>query len=155
MEEKRFGDYINIAIEREEEAYEFYMDLTTRIEDKAAKDTLTLLADEEKKHKQFLINYRDGNYGASALRMNDPIDYKIAEHLEQPDIIKDMTSADVYLVAAHREQNSYKFYSSLAELHPEGELRDLFKKIAREELRHKEKVEYLYSNAAFPQTDGG
>jgi hypothetical protein len=26
---------------------------------------------------------------------------------------------------------------------------------AGEELRHKEKVEYLYCNAAFPQTDGG
>jgi rubrerythrin len=155
MEEKRLGDYINIAIEREEEAYEFYMDLFTRIEDTAAKDTLKLLAGEEKKHKKFLISYRDGGYGADALRMNDPIDYKIAEHLKQPDIKKDMTSADVYLVAAHREQNSYKFYSSIADLHPEGELRDIFKKIAREELKHKEKVEYLYSNAAFPQTDGG
>jgi len=66
-----------------------------------------------------------------------------------------MTSADVYLVAAHREQNSYKFYSELADLHPEGELKVIFKKIASEELKHKEKVEYLYSNAAFPQTDGG
>jgi hypothetical protein len=28
-------------------------------------------------------------------------------------------------------------------------------RMANEELKHKEKVEYLYSNAAFPQTDGG
>lgn len=155
MEEKRLGDYIDIAIEREEEAYEFYMDLFTRIEDKTAKDTLKLLAGEEKKHKQFLISYREGGFGPDALRMNESIDYKIAEHLQQPDIKKDMPGKDVYLIAAHRELASYNFYTALADLHQQGELRKIFHKIAGEELRHKEKVEYLYSNAAFPQTDGG
>jgi rubrerythrin len=155
MEGKRLGDYIDIAIEREEEAYEFYMDLFTRLEDKSAKDALRLLANEEKKHKQFLMNYRDGGYGAEALRMNEPIDYKIAEHLEQPEMKKDMASKDVYLIAAHRELASYNFYTALAELHKQGELRDIFNRIASEELKHKEKVEYLYSNVAFPQTDGG
>ena len=28
-------------------------------------------------------------------------------------------------------------------------------RMANEEKKHKEKVEYLYSNTAFPQTDGG
>jgi rubrerythrin len=40
-------------------------------------------------------------------------------------------------------------------MHPEGELKNLFLKFANEELKHKEKVEYLYCNAAFPQTAGG
>jgi rubrerythrin len=31
----------------------------------------------------------------------------------------------------------------------------LLEKMAQEELRHKEKVEYLYANTAFPQTSGG
>ena len=30
-----------------------------------------------------------------------------------------------------------------------------FEKMSLEELRHKEKVEYLYANTAFPQTSGG
>jgi len=155
MEEKRLGDYINIAIHREEEAYEFYTDLYDRVEDKAARDALNLLAQEERKHKQFLEDYRSGGYGPDALRMNEPVDYKIAEHLKQPDIKQDMASKDVYLIAAHRELNSYHFYTALADLHPEGQLREIFSKMASEELKHKEKVEYLYSNVAFPQTDGG
>ena len=66
-----------------------------------------------------------------------------------------MKSTDVFLVAAHRELDSYNFYTGLAGLHPEGELKRIFLRIANEELKHKEKVEYLYANAAFPQTDGG
>ena len=43
----------------------------------------------------------------------------------------------------------------LAELQPAGELKKLLSKLAQEELAHKEKAEYLYCNAAFPQTDWG
>ena len=46
MEEKRLGDYIDIAIQREEEAYEFYMEMLTKVQDKAAKEALQLLAGE-------------------------------------------------------------------------------------------------------------
>ncbi|MGC9323859.1 MAG: ferritin family protein [Desulfomonilia bacterium] len=155
MEQKRLGDYIDIAIQREIEAFEFYTNLSEKVEDKGAIDALKLLAGEEKKHRAFLEKYRDGGFGAEGLRMNHPLDYKIAEHMEIPDVRKNMESKDVYLVAAHRELNSYNFYKGLADLHPEGELKDIFTKIASEELKHKEKVEYLYTNTAFPQTDGG
>jgi rubrerythrin len=155
MEQQRLGDYINIAIRREEEAYAFYMDLLYRLVDEGAKEALKLLANEEKKHKEFLEKYRDGGFGENALRMNHPIDYKIAEHMVSPDITKDMQPKDVFLVAAHREMNSYNFYMGLAGLHSDGELKEIFLRIASEELKHKEKVEYLYTNAAFPQTDGG
>ena len=155
MEQRKLGDYIDIAIQREEEAYAFYTDLLANVLDQSAKDALTLLANEEKKHKAFLVNYRDGGYGAGSLRLNQPIDYKVAEHMDKPDIKKDMKSKDVFLVAAHRELNSYNFYMGLAGLHGEGELKDIFTKMASEELKHKEKVEYLYANAAFAQTDGG
>lgn len=155
MEQRRLGDYIDIAIQREEEAHQFYTDLLGNVRDASAKDALTLLANEEKKHKAFLVSYRDGGFGANALQLSHPIDYKVAEHMDRPDIQKDLQSKEVFLIAAHRELNSYNFYMGLADLHPEGELREIFRKMASEELKHKEKVEYLYANAAFAQTDGG
>lgn len=155
MEEKKLGSYIEIAILREQEAYDFYTGLIANAQDAAAKDALSLLAGEEKKHKAFLESYRDGGFGENALRLSHPIDYRIAEHMDKPDISKDMRSRDVFLVAAHRELNSYNFYKGLADMHPEGQLRQVFLKMAGEELNHKEKVEYLYSNASFAQTDGG
>jgi len=155
METKKLGSLIDIAIEREEEAYDFYMGLSGRIEDESVKETLKFLAREEEKHKEFLVDYRDGRYGADALRVADVVDYKIAEYLEEPDIKKDMDSKDVYLVAAHRELQSYNFYKALADLHPDGQAKTMLLKMANEEMKHKEKVEYLYSNTAFPQTAGG
>ena len=155
MKQAKVADIIETAIRREEEAYAFYMDIFERVTEKSVQDTLTFIAEEEKKHRAFLVNYRDGGYGADALRMSDAVDYKIAEHLEEPDVKQSMRSEEVYLVAAHRELRSYNFYTELANLHPEGELHTILRKIASEELKHKEKMEYLYANTAFPQTAGG
>ena len=40
-------------------------------------------------------------------------------------------------------------------MHPGGEVKEILLGMARQEMRHKEKVEYLYSNTAFTQTAGG
>ena len=155
MTDKQVVEVIELAIKREEEAFAFYTDILGRVTDSGVKDTLEFIAGEEKKHRDFLVKYRDGGYGVDALRMNDPIDYKIAEYLEEPEVSDEMRSEDVYLVAAHRENRSYHFYTDLANLHTQGELNEMLQKIASEELKHKEKMEYLYANTAFPQTSGG
>ena len=155
MEDRKLVDYIDIAIKREIEAFDFYRGLIDRVEDQSARYALEQLAAEEKKHREFLEAYKAGKLGDQALRLTQVIDYKIAEHLEKPDIKKSLESKDVYLVAAFREQNSYNFYAGLAAVHPEGGVKDILLRMANEELRHKEKVEYLYTNTAFPQTDGG
>ncbi len=91
----------------------------------------------------------------NSLRMSDVVDYKIAQYVDAPDIDKNMETRDVYLVAAHREMNSYNFYKGLSEMQPAGEVKDMLLRMANEEMKHKEKVEYLYANTAFPQTQGG
>ena len=152
---KRVADILEIAIKREEDAYDFYMDILSKVVDETAKDTLRFVAGEEEKHKAFWVNYRDGKFGDMALRMSDVVEYKIAEYLEEPEVDEDSKPEAVYLVAAHREARSHQFYTEMANLHAEGEPRDMLLKMANEELKHKEKMEYLYSNTAFPQTSGG
>ena len=155
MQHKSLESLLNVAIAREEAAYAFYRELQERIVDKEVKDTLGFLAGEEQKHRDFLVRYKAGQIGAGAMQLTEVIDYKIAEHLDLPDPKKDMDSEEVYLVAAHRELAAYNFYKDLANLHPEGETKDMLLKMANQELKHKEKVEYLYANTAFPQTAGG
>jgi rubrerythrin len=155
VEDKRLSELINMAIKREEEAYAFYTNLCEKVEDQNVKDTVEWIAGEEKKHKEFLIRYRDGKYGSTNLRLSDVVYYKIAEHQQEPEIETGMGSEEVYLVASHRELRSFKFYTELAELHPEGETKIMLSRMANEELKHKEKMEYLYTNTAYPQTSGG
>ena len=155
MKDLQLSEVLDKAIQREEEAYQFYMDILDHIEDKSVKEAIEWVAGEEKKHKDFLVNYREGRYGSDSLRMSDVVHYKIAEHQEEPEVTKDMRREDVFLVASHRELKSYNFYTELAELHPRGDTREMLIRIANEELKHKEKMEYLYANTAFPQTAGG
>ena len=156
MLDEKLLEYINIAIAREEEAYRFYTDLAGKVNDASAQETLVWISGEEKKHKAFLEKFRAEGAGPEAMRLSEVVYYKIAEHLEEPEAETDMAREEVFLVASHRELRSFKFYSELAALYDEGEaVRDMLVKIANEELKHKEKMEYLYANTAFPQTDGG
>ena len=155
MADPKLSEIIAMAIKREEDAYAFYMDLNGKLNDPDVKDTIEWIAGEEKKHKEFLVGYRDGGYAPEVLQLK-PVRYlKIAEHQKEPEIEAGMRSEDVFLAASHRELRSYHFYTELAELHGEGEIKTVLQKMANEELKHKEKMEYLYTNTAFPQTDGG
>ena len=146
---------IDLAIQREEEAHNFYLNLCNLVGDKAAKDTLKYLAEEEAGHKAFLVKCKEQMSCDVALRPDLPVDYKVAEHLRQPDVKKNMNSEEVFLVAANREVNAHNFYKGLADLYPKGPVKKLLLRMANEEMKHKEKVEYLYTNTAFPQTQGG
>jgi len=148
--------YINIAIAREEEAFRFYTDLAGKVAEDAARDTLLWISEEEKKHKAFLVKFRADGVGPEALRLTDVVYYNIAEHLEEPKVEEDMTRSEIFLVASHRELRSYNFYTEMAALYDEGDaVYEMLTKIANEELKHKERMEYLYANTTFPQTDGG
>jgi rubrerythrin len=155
MEARSLQNLIEKAIKNEEEARTFYLGLFDLVQDPLAKETLEYLAGEELTHKEFLLAYLKGDKKFTALAMDEPIDYHIAQYADMPDLKKNMNSSEVYLVAAHRELTSYNFYKGLAEAQPSGEVKDMLLKMANQELKHKEKVEYLYSNTAFPQTAGG
>ena len=102
-----------------------------------------------------LEQYRQGELKSGVLSQGQVIDYKIAEHFDQPEISPDMQLKDVFLLAANREMHSHKLYLALAGLHPTGEAKRLLEELASQELEHKHKVESLYTQVAFPQTDGG
>ena len=155
MSQRQLSEIIDTAIRREEEAYAFYMELHGRMSEPAVRDALEWIAGEEKKHKAFLVDYRDGRLGPDALKMQDAVDHKVAEYLNEPEAAEDMGHHQAFLLAAHREKRSHDFYQALADHHPDSEVAQILRRMASEELRHKEKMEYLYANAAFPQTDGG
>ena len=66
-----------------------------------------------------------------------------------------MELKEVLLLAANREKAAHELYASLAEIHPNGQIQHLLKDLADQELQHKRRLETLYTEVAFPQTDGG
>ena len=71
---------VDTAIAREEEAYAFYTELRERVSDPAAREAIQWVAGEEVRHKEFLVRYRAGEFGAAALRLSEVVATRIAEH---------------------------------------------------------------------------
>jgi rubrerythrin len=143
------------AIEKEIESQRLYEDLSRKVTQAAARDAFITLRREEEGHEELLRRYLRGELGDGGLGKEQVLDYKIAEYLEQPEITPGMGLAEVFLAAANREKASHEFYLSLAKAHPKGRVRSLLEQLAAQELGHKHKVEFLYNEVAFPQTDGG
>jgi len=88
MNNKTLEAILQKAIGNEEAAFRFYMNLYHAVEDKAAKSTLVFLADEERKHRDYLIKYRDGVYPENALTVAEEGAAKMREFEEKPEIKK-------------------------------------------------------------------
>ena len=143
------------AIQKEIGSRLLYINLSQKMSDKAAKDAFQELARQEQGHQNWLGQYLRGELKEGALSSGQVIDYKIAEHFDQPEISPDMRLKDTFLLAANREKSSHEFYLGLARIHPAGEVKRLLEGLASQELAHKQRVEFLYTEVAFPQTDGG
>ena len=76
---------VDTAIAREEEAYRFYTELLERVSEPAARDAIQWVAEEEVRHKAFLVRYRAGEFGAGALRLSEVVATRIAEHMAEPE----------------------------------------------------------------------
>ena len=143
------------AIEKEVNARLLYVSLSQKVNDQTAKDAFQELAQQEQGHQNLLERYLRGEFKEGTLSHGQVIDYKIAEQLDQPELSIDMKLQDVFMLAANREKVSHEFYLSLAQIHPAGEMKRLLVELAAQELEHKQRVEFLYTEVAFPQTNGG
>ena len=148
-------EILDLAILKEIEAQKAYTDLCGKTESQSAREAFQTLVIQEKQHQTLLENYRSGLLTEGTLRMEHPCDFHIAERFAKPGPAAGMDLKDAFLFAADREKDSHEFYLKLAHLHARGEVRDLLEKLASQELEHKTAVEFLFTEVAFPQTDGG
>jgi rubrerythrin len=143
------------AIQKEVDSQRLYTDLGQKARDDTARYAFSDLVKQEQGHQRLLERYLKGELGEGALSKGHTVDYKIAEHLDQADITPEMKLNQVFLLAARREKAAHEFYLGLAGLHPAGEVKHLIERLAAQELEHKQRVESLYTDVAFPQLDGG
>ena len=155
MTQLTLREVLEKAIQKEVEAQHLYSDLGRKVTDKAAKDVFQELTLQEQGHQNLLEQYLRGEIAEGALSSGEAIDYKIAERLDQPEISSDMKLKDIFLLAANREKLSHEFYLRFAQIHPSGKVKRLIEGLAVQELKHKQRVEFLFTEVAFPQTDGG
>jgi rubrerythrin len=62
---------------------------------------------------------------------------------------------DVLDKAIQKEIEAQRLYTDLSQKVKDNSARTVFQDLARQELGHKQRIESLYTEVAFPQTDGG
>ncbi len=139
---------IQSAITQEEMSHDFYLRLADLVSHQETKDILEFLAKDELEHKAFLMSC----FTSQGCKLTgEAKNVHLAEMLEAPAINPDLSPKEALVIAMKREEGSHRFYQTLAALQPPGEIQAFLEKMAQAELKHKEKVEYLYDNAAFPE----
>ena len=128
-------EILDYAIDQEQQAADFYADLAGRAEKAGMKDILLEFSAEEKRHKERLLAVKSGDRELTPEQ--EVLDLKISDYLVEVEATDDISYQDALIVAMKRERAAYELYSDMAAKIPEGNLREVFVGLAREEARHK------------------
>lgn len=139
---------IKSAIAQEEMSHELYRRLAKLVTNKETRDSFEFLAKEELEHKHFLESCLTPQ---GCKLVGNSQNAHLAEIMEAPAIGEELSPKEALVIAMKREEGSYRFYLALAGMQPPGEIQAFLEKMAKMELAHKEKMEYLYDNVAFPE----
>lgn len=142
MEFSSFKDVIEFAIEREEEAYQGYGNMSEKAEVPGIRELLLELQAEEKKHIELLQNITSENI--DKLDSKKTLDLKISDYLVEEPATPDMTFQDLLIFAAKKEQKAVELYSRMIEEASEEELKKMFEFLVEQEKAHKYKLEVKY-----------
>jgi rubrerythrin len=136
-------EVIDFAIDREQEAHDFYMKLKERVQSQELKDTLQQFAMEELGHKKKLqgIIEKTEEYGFTK---DEVTHLKIGDYLVEKQPSADMSYQDVLIISMKKEKKSYLLYSDLAKRVGNSELKKIFSNLAQEEASHKLRFELEY-----------
>ncbi len=146
---EKFGsidEVLDVAIDRENEARDFYMKLADMVESPEMVKVLSDLASEEMEHKAKLEAVKAGGISIGKEAVGN---LGITCHVKDVEPYAKMSYVDLLVVGMKKEEASRKLYTELAAIAQEQELRDIFLRLAQEEAGHKLRFEIEYDLMTF------
>jgi rubrerythrin len=137
-------EILDFAIEREQEAADFYSNLAEKASSAWMKDMLLSFSKEELRHKGKLKSVKKGEKLLSS--QQQVMDLKIGDYLVDVAPQPDISLQDAMIIAMKREKKAYRLYSDLAQKVEDAEIKDLFLGLAQEEAKHKLYFETQYDD---------
>ena len=151
------NEILDFAIEKEQEASQFYADWAKKLTSpNLDPDQLFLLRDmfehfaqEEFKHKEKLIRVQQGGtFQPSAKQVTD---LKIVDYLVDIMPSPNMDYQEALIIAMKREKASFRLYNDLAAVAGTENLQSLFTALAQEEAKHKLQLEIEYEKEIYSE----
>ncbi len=145
LEFKSVDQIMDFAIQSEENANRFYMDWSTKVEDKSLRKVFLELAGEEAKHKVYFQDLKKGK--KIMIPTTQKItDLKISDYIVDIDAKNDMNYQDALTLAMQQEKEAFKLYSGLSLMVEDEEMKKIFLTLAEEEAKHKLRLEIMYDD---------
>ncbi len=151
MAHKQLKEIMDMAIQYETDANEFYATAAGIAKDPAAKTLLNEFAAIELKHKEKLEDFNLDDVAHEHHTVQKTHDLHVSDYLMDKEITPDSTSQDIMVHAMKREQKAYEFYARMLKVVTSEEVRILFEELAEEELEHKEKIETEYDDVVYKE----
>lgn len=150
--QQTFERLVNLAIQREEEAYDFYMKAANEAEFKSSMKLLHDLAKQEMTHKEKLQKaLKAGVCETFTCETQEELDkIDLSQYLIDIPLKSSSSPQDVLIVAIKREDASQSFYKALSELTGSGVHRSVFETLAGEEEVHKTRLQNMYDDIFQP-----
>lgn len=142
-----FIEIVDYAIEREEEEALFYLELAQRVESADVRAMMLRHADEERQHRERLLEMRATHALPLAEGGLPGPDLKIADYLvPNPGQGSTLGYQDALILAIKREQANANLYEDLARFAEDRETRQVFRFLCEQERKHKEALEKEYDD---------
>ncbi len=133
---------VEMCINQEQQAIDLYTLARDQAKDEASRQKFQELVDMETAHKVSLKNFEIENYIELP-----PADLKVTNYLMEPELKDNMTTQEIIILAAKREDKTARMYQDLADhFISDKKLNTFFQMMADEELRHKHDLETEYEN---------
>lgn len=145
MELKNIEEVIEFAVQKEREAVDFYENCSGLARRPEMRKAFKDMADEERKHIEILKNHdRIEKAGRPFSKLTD---LKISDYIVEIKFHDDMKYRELLMLAMKREEKAMKLYAHLAESAATENYSNLFANLAREELKHKRRLEREYDES--------
>jgi rubrerythrin len=133
---------LDIAIAGEIDAYKSYIEMAAMAEDAWLREAIEALAREELEHRKKLEAVKSGK---AALEYGEVVELQPDQIPEAGKPKPDMTFRDLLAFAIKKENTSCRLYNRLADVFAEPRIKDIFRKLAKEEAEHRRRFELQYA----------
>ncbi len=145
---KDLNEMIDFAIEKEEEAADFYASAARQEDMAGSRKMFEEFASEELKHKKMLEDFKKGSVDDSvkAYKLKWITDIKRSDYMVDVEYHHGMNYREILHLAMKREEKALAFYNFLLANTEDETIRKLLKILCQEEARHKLALETMYDD---------
>lgn len=135
-------DVINFAIDKEIKAMEFYQQCADRAKNPGIKKFFEEMVQEEQRHRDLLKDLNPVDLGN--IKLPEVENLKISDYLIEVKFHEGLTYQEALTLAMKKEEKAHAFYAAWQDKCMHEKTAKVFEMLAKEELKHKRKIEVIY-----------